>query len=153
MKNLILVLLITLARTSFGNIINSSTDGNGRFEYVFENHRQAHDISEFSLPFGSVSGGIYDAESSLDWDISILPDEILFYTNDISEYLKPSEQKSFVLFSGYTDTTFYLHGIFGEEDRAGNYYIIDYQEIIAPIPEPTTLLLLGLGGLVVRRKR
>jgi hypothetical protein len=40
--------------------------------------------------------------------------------------------------------------VFGRNDSGNNFYTIGASE--KPIPEPTTLLLLGLGGLVLSRK-
>lgn len=120
-------------------VMNTGTVPWGDFHFMFYDPLGTQDIS--SLGFLDASMGGYDPTSSqspLSW---LIDNVSVPATMDLSYYSDPVMVGDTATFSVYTDNTSAHLPIFG---------MILYP---TPIPEPASLLLLGLGALAIRRTR
>ncbi|MGB2861772.1 MAG: hypothetical protein WBC05_00475 [Sedimentisphaerales bacterium] len=138
MKQVLFCAVLALfVETAFGHggIVSSSTDGNGRFEYVVENLNNVVDLDDIVLLIAYDNAGIYLAEGPANWSANISASETVFVANDPIAYLTPGSQATFVLYSEYTHSTYQWHPGWGI-DRFGNDIIIRNSLVLVPASEP-----------------
>ncbi|MBN2270922.1 MAG: PEP-CTERM sorting domain-containing protein [Sedimentisphaerales bacterium] len=122
-----------------------STDGMGRFQYIVTASWPYLDA--FMIPAGS-SRGVYDASVTLDWAFEIEVDRTLFSATAESGYIPYTEQATFALHSTQVEVDLIV-GWFTDSPNGRPWRGI----LLVPAPEPATLLLLGLGAVMVRKRR
>ena len=121
------------------NVTNTGTVAWGDFHFEFYDPWGTQDIS--SLSFLDDSMGGEDPTSSQSPFTWLIDNEAVPATMDLFYYSDPVDPGESATFAVYTDNTTEELPIFG---------MTIYP---TPIPEPGTVLLLGLGALLIRRPR
>ena len=125
----------------FANVTVTNTGDQpwGDFHFGFYDPLVGQDIS--NLAFLDASGGGVDptsSQSGLTWSID---NDVVGATLDLFFYSDPVLPGEVATFTVYTDNTADMLPWFG------------MQIYPTPVPEPVTIALLGLGGVLLRKKR
>jgi len=160
----ICVFLLTatgLASLDTGIIYETSDLGGGRWQYTYEvaNNGLTVPIEEFTVWFDYDSYANLTVETPTtpaDWDQLVLQPEPVLLDDGAYDAMATAAGISLGQTLGDFAVSFDFSGI--GEPGPQPYDIIDpqtFQTIDSgtTVPEPATLLLLGLGGVILRRKR
>jgi len=175
------MLVLGLAGCAKANFVNSNSVVQDGIEYYLQTDKAVYDLGEnvrMLHRVTNVSGNLVDIEGVLNcewgWTHFIITDD---GNNDIWEYLhgpppcgwttlhlEPDESKEYqktwnMMNDNGTDRTLDdfpvgpgSYNIKAELFRDGGYERVPVSVSIEIIPEPATLLLLGLGGLLLRKR-